>query len=211
MKSLDQIGIECGTDKNSKGHSYTRYYDMFFAPMRHQAIRLLEIGVYNGDSLRMWAEYFHKGHVMGIDIFPKKEYETERIVTLVRDQSSVEDLLDVTQTFEYDIVVDDGSHQSSHQIISFEVLFKYLQPGGLYCIEDCLCGYSEQWVHNGEKSIIDRIKEMVGEVNMNGKIDLHNLCSDKAKNPERDWTYFEKNIEWIWVGTGLCIIKKVDA
>jgi hypothetical protein len=211
MKTLDQIGIEKGTDKNSNGHNYLRYYDMFFTPYREKDIKLLEIGVWHGDSLRMWKEYFPNAVIVGLDIDDMKQHEEERIFTFKckqTDQVQLHVLNKLRGAF--DIIVDDGGHQSADQIATFEHYFRYLNPSGLYCIEDCLCGYSPEFVKPNDKSIISRIQEMVGDVNMGGKIDLHNLCSDKAKNPNKDWTYFEKHIEWIFVSTGLVIIKKTS-
>lgn len=36
----------------------------------------------------------------------------------------------------FDIIIDDGSHKTSEQIKSFEILSKQLNKGGLYVIED---------------------------------------------------------------------------
>jgi hypothetical protein len=38
----------------------------------------------------------------------------------------------------FDIIIDDGSHITSHQILSFETLWAYLNVGGTYVIEDTL-------------------------------------------------------------------------
>ena len=36
----------------------------------------------------------------------------------------------------FDIIIDDGSHASHHQQVSFATLFRHLADGGLYIIED---------------------------------------------------------------------------
>jgi hypothetical protein len=36
----------------------------------------------------------------------------------------------------FDVVIDDGSHVSAHQITSFYFLFNHLRAGGFYVIED---------------------------------------------------------------------------
>ncbi len=59
--------------------------------------------------------------------------------TILRgDQSDREDLIRAARKagWSFGIIVDDGSHQSSHQQISLGALFPYLAPGGLYVIED---------------------------------------------------------------------------
>jgi len=108
-----------------------------------------------------------------------------------------------------DIIIDDGSHHGEHQLISFNTLFPLLSPGGFYIIEDCLCAYDSTW--NINVNILDRIKEMVGEVNMNGKIPNSRICADKLDAIKKyEANYFEKNIEYIMVFCGICFIKKVS-
>jgi hypothetical protein len=40
-----------------------------------------------------------------------------------------------------DIVLDDGSHQTKHQIESFKILFPEMSEGGLYMVEDLHTSY----------------------------------------------------------------------
>ena len=56
--SLDSIGLRYGTDKSSLHHDYLDFYDRFLSPLRLEPICILEIGVWYGASLSMWAEYF---------------------------------------------------------------------------------------------------------------------------------------------------------
>ena len=54
------------------------------------------------------------------------------------DQSSRDDLERFLSEHdvEFGLVIDDGSHASSHQQISLGSLFRRVEPGGLYVIED---------------------------------------------------------------------------
>jgi len=45
---------------------------------------------------------------------------------------------------EFDIIIDDGSHDPRHQMISFDELFPTLRPGGLYIFEDVETSYWNQ-------------------------------------------------------------------
>ena len=58
VRSLEEIALHTGTDKNATGHNYASIYAELFAPYRHAPARVLEIGVWEGASLRMWSEYF---------------------------------------------------------------------------------------------------------------------------------------------------------
>ncbi len=65
LPTLDALGLKHRTDKASSGHDYLTFFDSFFAPLRDQPITLLEIGVFNGASLRTWEEYFPRGKIVG--------------------------------------------------------------------------------------------------------------------------------------------------
>jgi hypothetical protein len=56
--SLDEVGLKHGTDKSSDGHNHLTFYGNFFLPLRESGIRILEIGVLRGASVRTWEEYF---------------------------------------------------------------------------------------------------------------------------------------------------------
>ena len=134
MKRLTEIGSKHETDK-ATGHMFTEFYDDYVS--KYINPNILEIGVYNGASLKMWEEYFGSPTILGVDIIDKHGFETKNIKTLIADQSKPTELLkclDICK--EYDIMVDDGSHIIGHQISSFVTLFPYLKSGGVYFLED---------------------------------------------------------------------------
>lgn len=103
----------------------------------------------------MWDEYFdYKCKITGIDIeekrFKKKDLENERIKIKIGNQADGVFLRTLGDE-RYDLIIDDGSHVPEHQIESFNVLFEYLNSGGLYVIEDL-------HVANKTKNIFEKIK-----------------------------------------------------
>lgn len=136
--TLDEIGLKHGTDKSSLGHNYLKFLEPFFAPMRERPIRLLEIGVHRGASLKTWSEYFPNAQIVGVDILPWcKRYETDRVSVELADQSNIEHLTPIGVTRgPFDIIVEDGSHMWDHQITSLRTLFPFLKDGGFYVAED---------------------------------------------------------------------------
>jgi demethylmacrocin O-methyltransferase len=140
---LTRLAIKHGTDKWGP-HFYTPIYHELFSHMRDKPIRLLEIGVggysftkIGGASLSMWADYFPKGQILGIDVIEKKLTLDPRIQ--VR-QGSQDDPVFLARMSEehgpFDIVIDDGSHVPKHVMASFNMLFPKLADSGLYVIED---------------------------------------------------------------------------
>jgi hypothetical protein len=165
MRSLTSIANEEGTDKGTLGpvddwtaNGYTDVYEAYLHPLRQKPIALLEIGLGvdgpnwhaaiaqgrnagGGASLRMWSRYFPYAQIFGIDINSATFLDNDRVHTGVVDQgdpTQIRTFLAEKQVDRLDIIVDDGSHRPDHQQISFETLFPYLRPGGLYFIEDLM-------------------------------------------------------------------------
>jgi cephalosporin hydroxylase len=149
-----------------KWHHYFDIYTKHFEAYRQRPIRMLEIGVFRGGSLRMWKEYFHPDSVIvGIDIDKTcKEHEIAERKVFVRigSQADPEFLSAVTDEFgPFDIILDDGSHKTHHQNISFGALFRdALTDGGCYMVEDVHTNYWLKHV-DSEDTFIDLAKQMV--------------------------------------------------
>jgi hypothetical protein len=146
---LTSLARRYGSDKGltTRGHGYTRAYHHFFNPIRMQARSLLEIGLQrprrpaarltDAPSLRMWREYFPNAVLVGFDI-RKFACHIPNCIIVCGDQGNAADLELAAAAFPegYDIVIDDGSHASPDQQLSFAVLFPRVKPGGFYIIED---------------------------------------------------------------------------
>lgn len=213
MKTLDELAIFYETDKSSIGHNYVKYYEQFFSSLREASINLLEIGIYKGGSLRMWKDYFQNSNIHGIDIVDCKHYECDKIHTHILNQSNRNELDFFGDRFRnyFDIMIDDGSHMSADMILSFEMLFPYLKSGGFYVIEDLLCNYSPQINPPHTLSIMNRLKQLSDDVQLNGKILLNaNKIQTSPKYYQTfNFTYFEQYIEYIFISCGLAVIKKI--
>lgn len=138
QNNLSKLAKLYGTDKYE--HGYTEIYQQYFKNIKHKKLRILEIGIgggentkYGGNSLKMWAKYFPKSDIFGIDLYDKSLIDYRRIKTFQGSQSD-ENFLAQFQNL--DIIIDDGSHMNSDVIQSFEILFSKLNAGGYYCIED---------------------------------------------------------------------------
>jgi predicted O-methyltransferase YrrM len=142
-RSLDDIGIECGTDKSSRNHGYLPIYDSLLSPMRAKPVTVLEIGVFGGSSLRMWQAYFPLGRIIGLDRDPAAlAHAGDRAEVLLADQSDTPGLVRVVEPHgPFDLVVDDGSHIWAHQIATLRALLPLVRPGGAYVLEDLHTSY----------------------------------------------------------------------
>jgi hypothetical protein len=148
MRSAELRLETYSTDKIRNG--YLRFYDPLLAPLVEREVRVLEIGVYEGGSLRLWRDYFPRGRITGIDLRVPPDLEgEERIRAFAGDQSDTAFLTRVAKEAApegFDLIVDDASHLAAPTRTAFWHLFDHhLKRGGLYAIEDWGTGYWEDW------------------------------------------------------------------
>ena len=137
-QTLDEIGLKHGTDKASSDHDYLRFYESFLEGKRLSELSILEVGVFNCQSLKTWEEYFPNGRIVGVDITQgAKRFERGRIAIEIADQSDIQQLTDVAVKHgPFDLVVEDGSHLCEHQITTLRTLFPFVRDEGIYIVED---------------------------------------------------------------------------
>ncbi|KAJ9472535.1 8-demethyl-8-(2-methoxy-alpha-L-rhamnosyl)-tetracenomycin-C 3prime-O-methyltransferase [Diplonema papillatum] len=160
-RSLADIGRGIGSDKIVV-HQYHVPYDLHFAQFRSKpAFDLLEVGLGClglkdvGLGVRLWGEYFTHARMDVVEYDgacarkfaadPKKRgWIPERGAALhVGDQSDAAFLEQLAQfRGGWDVVIDDGSHEPAHQILTFRALFPHVRSGGKYSIEDLQTSFS---------------------------------------------------------------------
>lgn len=220
---LDYFALKYGTDKSSRGHNYAPIYEKHFSCLREKQITLLEIGLEKGKSARMWNDYFMYADLYFIDLSPKhvangKKILSERSHCFVAHQGEEKELIDFLEKVDttFDIIIDDGGHNSKYQIISFETLFPYVKQGGIYIIEDLQYGYWNGVGGSGNKknpkaapgSIIFYLRNLIDELNYIGGT---NSCNNIQRYPEvmrNKLNYYQANIKAIHFHPGLCLIFK---
>jgi SAM-dependent methyltransferase len=129
---------------------YFRNYERVFAPLARRKIRLLELGINRGGSLKLWRDYFKQGVIAAIDINPVTVHDpTGRIRTyqgLQQDTALLDRVRAENAPDGFDVIIDDCSHIGEFTAISFWHLFdRHLKPGGLFVIEDWGTGYMAGW------------------------------------------------------------------
>ena len=125
-----------GGDKGTI-HSYIEHYDTLLTPYRNGST-VLEIGMWKGDSLRMWDEYFNNSVVIGAEIYEERTgglYLDPNYNVIVHDVTKLS-FLEIIKDISLDVVIDDGSHYLHEQIQTFHLLKNKMNEGGIYIIED---------------------------------------------------------------------------
>jgi len=149
FNELDILARKYGTDKRTNDanqniyHGYTDTYYRYLLPRKFDIKNLLEIGVREGYSHYMWADFLPNAMIYGIDNFldslctvSKEEIENNPQIKIIVGEQSDQLVLNKFEEIPLDVIIDDGSHLSWDQQISFNTLWDYLIPGGYYFFED---------------------------------------------------------------------------
>lgn len=150
---LCELGVKYPTDKtpyilsderqpNIHRHPYTSIYNLLFSKLKYDNIKLAEIGILFGNSLKCWREYFKNADLFGFEYeeIYLNESKGHNLNNTIIDFINVKDTESMCNTFDkygmFDIIIDDSTHQFDDQIRICNTLYKYLKPGGILVIED---------------------------------------------------------------------------
>jgi predicted O-methyltransferase YrrM len=166
QRTLRELASEHGTDKARSG--LAAIYEPFLKTLRDEPVSVLEIGVLEGASLRMWRDYFPAGRIVGIDLSPQAtEHEADRIKVIIGDQTDAAVMDAAVEAIgPFDLVVDDGGHYAYQQICSLLYLWPHVKPGGIYVVEDTHASYLAQFdmSYRNPASAIELLKGTVDDV-----------------------------------------------
>lgn len=147
METLKQIctknTVKGWPDKQTE-HTYIEVYEEILNPYRGK-VSFLEIGLFSGQSLRMWEQFFKEGKVYGIDCSEQPHGGMQDLRPMIAegihnifimDGTSKTDIEKNFKDIMFDVIIDDGSHQLAHQLESYKHFKSHLSKGGIYIIED---------------------------------------------------------------------------
>lgn len=128
----------------NKWDHYFELYHRHFARWRGRAFTMIEIGVFNGGSLRMWRDYFGpQARIVGVDANPDcTAFAEPGIEIVIGDQGDRAFLRELAGRYPAPaIVLDDGGHHMRQQVATFEELYPGMHPEGVYACEDTHTSY----------------------------------------------------------------------
>jgi hypothetical protein len=144
--TLKEISKKYPTDKDFTHNYYENVYEKYFNPIKNNVKLLCEIGIGGfstdldwlpGNSLKVWRDYFINAEILGLDIVKHELTDIERIKLDWLDQSKRDLVIEYSEKItDYDIIIDDGSHNVFDQQITLANFFKSLKSGGFYVLED---------------------------------------------------------------------------
>lgn len=184
-------------------HNYTKIYEDNFKSIRNEnkkgcQIKLLEIGVACGSSLKMWESYFENSKITGVDI-------NQECKKLCKDFNNIEikigDILSLNLDEKYDIIIDDGSHLADDILQTFYKLFPLLNKGGIYVIEDLQACSNINYIKSHfmfkNRKYTENIDKFI-EMNSRPRINEFYECLDKHKFNFKKYINNESEICFIY-------------
>ena len=146
FKDFYEIGQNTKAWNCDKGtsHSYIEYYyDREFSNIRPANLNFLEIGIWEGSSLKLWKSWFVNANIVGIDnskgIFDnikRNNFTSIPGATILWDDAYSDNVVKTFNDNYFDYIIDDGPHTLDSHILCIEKWLPKLKPGGKLIIED---------------------------------------------------------------------------
>jgi hypothetical protein len=160
-----------------KHSTYFAIYEDLLQRFRGTEFTFVEVGVLNGGSLFMWRDYFGpKARIIGVDFNPgAKKWEKDGFEIFIGDQGSPAFWQSVfAKIGSVDVLLDDGGHTNTHQIVTTEETFPHIRDGGMVIVEDVHASYLKSFGNPSRYSFINYAKNLVDVINqrfpeLNGK------------------------------------------
>lgn len=166
----------------NRWHHYFDIYHRHLGRFRGQSLTVVEVGVFNGGSLRMWRNYFGpQARIVGVDLHPGcAKFAEPGIEVVIGDQADRGFLRSLADRCgDLAVVIDDGGHKMHEQIATFEELYPRLRADGVYVCEDTHTSY---WPVGGgyrrPGTFIEAMKSCVDRLNAFHSRDLEELAPD---------------------------------
>lgn len=140
--SIEYSFNKFGCDKSSK-HQYHLFYDNLFS--KYESPKILEIGIFKGDSIASFLDHMPECEIYGFDIFERVSIEevrqrlnTNRVKLFKCDSKNTNSVNKIMKTLniKFDIIIDDGEHTPSANRLTLRNFIPYLDDNGTYVIED---------------------------------------------------------------------------
>lgn len=146
--NLETYADICGTDKGAH-QGFMPIYERYL-PAADSPVLLVELGVQQGHSMKMWGDHFTHKHsrIIGVDIDLSQmtRPDLSRRVRVYQGDQADKYLADAVAGMRpANVVIDDASHISAKTIASFKVWWRYVKPGGLYVVEDTHTSYDTEY------------------------------------------------------------------
>jgi len=194
FKSLDELFHHYGSDKaetfkinNKPGHGFSKFYKEKLKKFKNKEINILEIGSYSGASAAAFVKFLPNSNIFCFDVnISNFKYKAKNIHVFGVDINNEKKINKKLQSIflkykfcKFDLIIDDGSHNLKDMLVGLKFLFKFVNSGGIYVIEDFKHPNYYQYNNNLNHILIDKLLD-----NLSNKI--ISLSSLLTENDQED-------------------------
>ncbi len=193
-------------DKKITAHGYAKIYEKYLKEKKEKNLNIIELGSFYGNASAAFYFYFKNSQIYSADINPDMYlYRSKRLKNFFTDTSSrasIESNI-LKRNTKFDLIIEDASHMLKDQIISLFILFKNLNSGGIFIVEEIDFPEKREDMRDGQEfpDLKTILKKIINKENFNSK-----YINEHEKN------YFLENFDTIKFYTGnvneIAIIKK---
>ena len=156
-----------------KHSSYFQVYEEIFNKYRSRPIVFVEIGILDGGSLFMWRKFLGpEARIIGVDLNPEaKRWEADGFEIFIGSQEDP-DFWDgfFATVGMVDVVLDDGGHSNSQQIVTSHKVLPGIRDGGVLVVEDVHTSYMRDFGNPSTYSFISYCKKAVDHINSRSSV-----------------------------------------
>lgn len=163
--SLEEIVDNSKTDKNTD-HSYLPLYQTLLINKKESAKNILEIGICNGGSIKLWNDFFQNATIYAIDIMNIDdvwdEIKNNDKIILYTSNDAYDINFFMTNFFKYnikyDVIIDDGPHTLESMKTFINLYTHVMTDDGILIIEDV---QSLEWIDILKNEVSDYLKPYI--------------------------------------------------
>ena len=128
-------------DKDDLGY-IDNFYDDIFESFENLPIKMIQIGVYNGESIRLWKDYLHsESEIYACDL---NYFEhIDGTYSVIGDMYSNDQVSKFSNDY-FDLVIDDGPHSFESFVLVMQKYHSKIKKNGTLIIEDII---NSSWVN----------------------------------------------------------------
>jgi cephalosporin hydroxylase len=163
--SLEELIINDRTDKNTT-HSYIPLYQDLLISKKETAKNVLEVGICNGGSIKLWSEFFTNATIYGLDII-----SIDNIWDELKNKSNIKlfssyDAYDentfkvnfLDKDIKFDFMLDDGPHTLESMETFIKLYSQLMTDNGILIIEDV---QNYDWIDSLRLAVPDNLYKYV--------------------------------------------------
>jgi cephalosporin hydroxylase len=163
--NLEEIADNSRTDKNTT-HSYLPLYQNLLINKKETAKNVLEIGIYNGGSIKLWSDFFTNANVYGLDIMNINDVwegikNNEKIILYTSSDAYNNNFFNnnfLNKNIQFDFMLDDGPHTLQSMIQFIKLYSQIMTDDGILIIEDV---QSWDWIYILKNAVPENLKQFI--------------------------------------------------